>query len=86
VAGQYLASWWRHLQDYPEDRDLLARKAAKAKKEAADKQAASRPKTLNDEEVSGSGQLQLSDVHVPEPALVTWKLLTNLIVMSLYLT
>ena len=42
------------MQDYPEDRDLLARKAAKAKKEAAAKQAASKPKNLANEEVSHS--------------------------------
>jgi hypothetical protein len=41
------------LQDYPEDRDLLARKAAKAKKEAAAKQAASKPRTWADDEVGG---------------------------------
>ena len=39
------------FQDYPEDSILLARKAAKAKKEAAAKQAASKPRFHKAEEV-----------------------------------
>ena len=40
------------MKDYPEDQHLLSRKAAKAKKEAAAKQAAARPKVLKSEDVS----------------------------------
>ena len=39
------------MKDYPEDQHLLSRKAAKAKKEAAAKQAAAKAKTLTHEEV-----------------------------------
>ena len=41
------------MKDYPEDQHLLSRKAAKAKKEAAAKQAAAKPKVLKSEDVSG---------------------------------
>ena len=44
-------SYTTWFQDYPEDQDLLGRKAAKAKKEAAAKQAASKPKSNKSEEV-----------------------------------
>ena len=40
------------MKDYPEDQHLLSRKAAKAKKEAAAKQAAAKPKVLKSEDVS----------------------------------
>ena len=41
-----------YVQDYPEDQNLLARKAAQAKKEADAKQAASKPKISQSEEVT----------------------------------
>ena len=40
------------MKDYPEDQHLLSRKAAKAKKEAAAKQAAAKPTVLKSEDVS----------------------------------
>jgi hypothetical protein len=46
VSDHHHSSFLCWLQDYPEDRDLLARKAAKAKKEAAAK-----PRTWTDDEV-----------------------------------